>query len=429
MLKKVSIILLVLLLISCSNINSSQNATISTAQEQLSETISKTQEQLHETPKAEAGTSSVEIKQSKLNQMINSEYLITDPVIVPIDHFAAMNYLFLVKEGAMYFSDGGDYWCEYALLGGACDTYESGKAYYDEINSRYKKTQLVSNYEEIEDRYGKGYMQQFYDRNITAFSVDGEQVLLKTYIAPLRTDKVLYEVFRGSQILNLYIFKDVVHLSLYNYTADLRPISIDESDVPKTDKGSFVAEEKKIYSLTRTTDINDQVYYKLVKDNDLNECIVYICLYSIQTDELVFKSEPVKNYPDDIYLSRVYPGYVALLDNKLIVGYYSKAIKPENQKFYMDYMDYFEIDIKTNEVNYLCTNGKGSFSPDGKYLAYAPQNYEGQEVQQGYYIYCIETGETAFISNGKTGMSSFEENDNNIICWAHKDGLASLLEQ
>ena len=443
MLRKTLFVFLIMLLTACTaQIEThSDNTESGTGAESQVEIFEPTKQQPGQV-ESEKPISVKNIQPSKLEQLITGEYIITDPVIVPIDNFAEMSYLVLVKEAAMQFNDGGDYWYEYALLGGFCNTYENGKAYYDEINSQYKKTQLVPNYEEIEERYGKGYMQQFYERNVTAFSADGERVLLKTYIAPFRAIEVLYEVYKGEQILRPFIYEDTIFSKQYNYTKNLQFFTVDDGDSPNINIeevlpfyksyhyymaiGPSVYEDKRTFSLSKTTDKNDTVYYALKSNENSGLCIG---IFSIPDNELIFQSDPVNPNDSGQYPDKVIPKSVTILDDKLIVGYSSNAIKPENQLFYMDYLDYFEIDMETNAVNYLCTNGVGSFSPDGKYLAYAPRFYEGTEAQQVYYIYCTETGETAFIPTGKTGMSSFERNKNNIVCWAHKDGLASLLEQ
>ena len=381
------------------------------------------------------------IQPSKLEQLITDEYTITEPVIVPIESFSEMSYLFLVKE-ATSFNSGGDCWYEYALLGGILDTYEKGRAYYNEINLRYKKTQLVSNYEEIKQSYGESYLHQFYERNITAFSADGERVLLKTYIAPFRTIKVLYEIYEGDQILRPFIYEETSHTIQYNYSKNLQFFTIDVrnysniliEEVTKFYKSSYyymavgplIDEPKRTFTMSKTTDKDDTLYYGLMSDENGGLCI---SIFSISDNELIFQSDSVSPIDKGQYLDKLVPQCVTILDDKLIVGYSSNAIKLENPFFYMDYLDYFEIDIKTNDVKYLCTNGVGIFSPDGKYLAYAPKYNKGEDAEHGYYIYSVETGETAFVPTGKIGRSSSEQPINNIVCWAHKDGLASLLEQ
>jgi len=436
MLRKILFVFLVMSLTACAA--QIENHTDDFDPETDVETEVEVFEQTKQQPIHEAGE---KIQSSKLQQLISGDYIITDPVIVPIDHFAEMSYLFLVKEAVMQFNDDGDYWYEYALLGGPCNTYENGKDYYDEINSRYKKTQLILDYEKIKGRYGKGYMQQFYERNITAFSADGERVLLKTYIAPFNTKEVLYEVYEGEQIFRPFIYEDTIYEKQYNYTKNLQFFTINDGNPPNFNIdgiytfyksyhyymaiGSLVDEDKRTFSLSKTTDKNDTVYYTLMTDENSGLCIG---IFSINENELIFQSETVNPSYNVQYLDKVIPKSATILDDKLIVGYSSNAIKPENQLFHMEYLDYFEIDMETNEVHYLCTNGEGSFSPDGKYLAYAPQYYEGEDAEQGYYIYSLETGETAFIPTGRTGISSFEQSKNDIVCWAHKDGLALLME-
>jgi len=411
-----SLVLLTLMLASCSKFNSSKN--INTLEQNSIQPTLSTTESKEKNIGNTYTLSDSETETSRLEELIKGKYEFHEPIFVGADKLKYMEYLLLVKEGKGYFTNT-DLWYEYALLGGEYDTYEKGKNHYDKINGLYKKELVSANSEEAEKKYGAGVVHQFYKRHIIAFSADGEKVLLKQYIAPFKSDEILYEVYKGDSILRTYLYYEIIDREHVNYTTNLEYISLSkERDVfYKTDINER-EEQEKTYSLSTATDVKDTVYYKGGVDEEGRNRIM---LYSIPNNELVFESDPIEKYPHT----------VTILENKLIVGYYSQAEYDD----YFNYLDYFEIDIDTNESKYLFTNRDGVFSPEGKYLAYAT-DYTPDDgsvlVEKGYYIYCVETSETAFILT----QIRDRENDyyvqpdrlNNIIGWAHIDGLEALLK-
>ena len=111
MLRKTLLVFLIMLLTACTaRIEThSDNTESGTGVESQVEIFEPTKQQPGQV-ESEKPISAENIQPSKLQQLITGEYIITDPVIVPIDNFAEMSYLVLVKEAAMQFNDGGDYW-------------------------------------------------------------------------------------------------------------------------------------------------------------------------------------------------------------------------------------------------------------------------------------------------------------------------------
>ena len=397
------LILLTLTLTSCSNIDRFEK-TDAEIEINMREEIINGEYQFEKTD--------AEIEVSMLEELINGEYKFEAPIFVDAGKFKDMDYMLLVKEGKEYFTHT-DVWYEYALIGNECDTYEKGKSYYNEINNLYKKKQIPTNFEALEREYSEGVIRQFYERHISAFSADGEKVLLKQYVAPFKAEEILYEVYQGKNILRPFLYREVLDRTQANYTTNLEYISL------RWEKDSFykththgIEERDMVFSASTITDAKDTVYFK--KDGRR------IMLYSISDNKLVFESDTIT----------LYPHTVTILEDKLIGGYYSKA-KCEDD---FHCLDYFEIDMNTNESKYLFTNREGVFSPDGKYLAYA-SGYTLDDgpvkVEKGYYIYCVDTAETAFfltrIRDRENDRYIQSDKLNHIICWAKKDGLEGLL--
>lgn len=268
----------------------------------------------------------VENETDMLSKLVRMKYEYEEPVFIEPCKFKDMDYLLFVKEGKEYFTVS-DVWFEYALLGGECQTYETGRSCYEQINAN----------------------------------------------------------------VSLSMEKDIFY----------------KTETQGTD------EEAETHSLTTITDAEDVMYIENEEDEDGHN---HMRVYSIEDSSLIYESESIEYFP---YTQQI-------VGNNLLIGFKNKG---GNFK-----LDYFEVNMKTSECRYLFTNYEGIFSPDGEYFGYASEvkDSEGPKiVEKGYYIYNVETKETAFYLTRIRDIENdiwLEEDDlNRIVCWVSKEGLESLL--
>lgn len=390
------------------------------------------------TSKTESDNSDLSVSKSRFQNLIDESYSYKAPSYTTMDRFETMDYVILIKEGVEQYLESGDVWYEYALIGGEYDTYEKGRNFYDQVNKSYEIKREIQYHDAIERSLGVGYIQQFYKRNIIGFSADGKRVLLKTLVDPIESYSALYEFYDGRTHVSSFLQDDFTNGAYYKrtYTNNMQYITsangtnggyfcgeIYRFYFIDTLKGDNLLEQKNPYFISVYTDKDDTLYYKY--ESSKNED--YICLYSIPDDTLIYRSEPIEERPVS----------VTILDQKMILGFNSKISNPSDSLCYINYLDYFEIDITSGDIKYLFSNGAGEFSPDGKYLAYAPVGFRYTELieqNRGYYIYDVEHGETVFIPTYvedrdiKTSRCVTGPEVNNVIGWAHKDGVKSLLK-
>lgn len=420
---KLNFVLLILVLSGCSN---REQANLSkTVVQQTVEQLDSSDKSL-ESEKKSALPAEVNMKESgkqiepsTLQKIIDVSRTYESPNEVSSRCFIDMEYLFLVQEEVNHFDDGGTPWYEYALLGGSYDTYEKGLNCYNGVNQLYGKKQVGRDYEEFRERCGEGFLAQYYQRHITAFSPDGERVLLKTFINPPYQNEILYEIYNNKKYQHSYIYSDITFTDRINYSKGIEFVSMDVGHGSLAPCGEIYPfywmgkdvgfeylnlKDEEQFEISITTDSDDSIYYKKDLNKQEDKCIG---VYSIFDDKLVFQSDAIEDYPVT----------VDILDNKLIAGF--------TGEFHSDYLNYIEIDMKSNEVNYLFTYKKGSFSPDGRYFACPARTKE----KRGYNIYSLASGEMTFIESYATETEPLNYlGNNNVYCWVSKNKIEELRE-
>ena len=81
--------------------------------------------------------------------------------------------------------------------------------------------------------------------------------------------------------------------------------------------------------------------------------------------------------------------------------------------------------METGEADELFTYQKGSFSPDGRYLACPAITTDGR----GFYIYSVETGEETFIKSyevKKETPDEYQFYNSSVYCWVNKEKIEEL---
>ena len=415
---KTILILLALALTSCSHpgqeVPDGSIARQTDEQWDSSEVCQEEEETQEASQETEAEGSKGQAVQSDLQRIIDAEYARREFSEIPAGDFTDMQYLFLIQEEVGRFDDAGTPWYEYALLGSSYDTYEKGVNCYEDVNRQFEKYQRTILFDEFKEQNGEGFMKEYWRRHIVAFSPEADRILLVTYINPPYGLTALYDIYdNGSISIPLYWNSYVYPLTLFfrdiNYTRALKyatlshVVSIGEIypfyNIAGLSNYDYSLQEKTPYYISRTTNADDTLYYKADMDSNGNKCIG---IYSVADNRLVYQSEAVEWYPKT----------VDILDDKLIVSFGVHGYR------------YFEINMETNQVEYLFTTSRiGSASPDGKYLAYP---FRGDEYR-GYRIYSLETKEIAFIRSYRTDTELSEYSSNNIVlCWVNKDKIEEL---
>lgn len=329
---------------------------------------------------------------------------------VPASRFADMDYLFLIQEEVDHFDDGGTPWYEYAILGSSYDTYAKGIDCYEKVNLFFEKWQVDKDFNELKEKFGEGFIKQYYRRHIVAFSPYAERILLKTYIHPPYDIRALYEVYEYGRGCKPYIYIDTVNPESVNYTKGIQFATLSTELYANGTTNTFYSiydlsmesiQEAKQYDITLITDPNDKFYYKKDINSQGKKCI---CIYTITDNQLIYQSDSIEEYP----------GIVDILDNKLMIGFLTNTYN----------YSYIEINMETNDIKYLFSSKeRGSFSPDGKYFAYPDYNKE----DRGYRIYCVATGESVFIkSYGRDTEPPEYLHSNKVCCWVKKEKIEEL---
>lgn len=346
--------------------------------------------------------------ENDLQELINAKHSDAPIIEVPASSFTDMDYLFLAREIMGPFSELRTPWYEYALLGGSYDTYEKGINCYNKVNQPYEKWLIGRDFNRLRELYGEGYMNHYYRRHIIAFSPDGERVLLKTYLNPDNGLNILYETGGHWGSMSPYIYSDTIVPDRINYTKGLQFATLDPVGYSEDQytfyrisgvSDYYAAQDEKPYDISTITDADDTLYYKKDVDPQGRKCIG---IYSIPDNRLVFRSKAIEAYPVT----------VDILDHALIGGF-----KEQSDSYYLKYI---EIDMNTNEADYLFTGPRGSFSPDGMYFACPAETKE----YQGYHIYSVAANERAFIKSYGTDTRMPDYfGGNYVCCWVSKDKI------
>jgi len=356
-------------------------------------------------------------------KMIEDNYSIDEIKFADADSFVGMDYILLTKNKREYFT-ASDAWYEYALLGGVYDSYERGKLIYDEINTFIIGGIFSKDVWGVSSEYGEGFVKQFYQPHIIAFSADGKRVLIKEYIEPFSNERVNYRIYEGLECIYDYDYYEIVDRTQANYSTNLKYISElrDRSYYKniREDAGFLLSG---IYYEYPITDIRDIMYYKYVL---AEEGEMHIEVRNILEDTLFFKTEKLD----------MYPSAVQILDNKLILGFGNQTSdlteKSDDDTF--NYLNYFVLDMSNGNINYLFTKPEGTFSPDLKYFAYSssytPDNGT-RFFDKGYYVYEVASKETIFYKSQTrdTEEDYYVELDvvTDIICWVNRSELENYI--
>ncbi|WP_251499941.1 hypothetical protein [Otoolea muris] len=424
---KFSVCLLALALTACGNPKQNDTDAGTVSQAEVSpdqpDISSEGGEQQADAPEMALEGECEEAAQSDLERIIKAEGGSEPPAEVPASEFdfEDMDYLFLVKEEMDRSDNRQTKWYEYALLGGPYDTYEKGAACYMEVNSLFERYQYDRNFDSMKERFGGDYMKQYYQRHITAFSPEADRILLKSYMNPPNRQKALYEVhyYRGEtgrqwpQYWHSYIYRDIIFPDQVNYTKGIRFATLNawysygRPDIfYKTNILSnydYCLLNGRQYNISTETDAKDTVFYKDDINPQGDRCLG---IYSISDNSLVFQSEAIPNFPLTI----------EILDSALIAGFLMESSSD---------LKYIKIDMETGEANELLTYQRGSFSPDGRYLACPAVTADGR----GFYIYSVETGEETFIKSYGIKTETPDEYqfyNSGVYCWVNKDKIEEL---
>jgi len=390
-------------------------------------------------------------------------------VEVEVFPFADMEYMFLVQTNSTFYDASEMAYFEYALLGGECNSYEKGVDCYENINFLYTREELDTENNELimredlspEETRRQEILRKVFRRHIVGFSSDGERILLKNYSnAGGRGWPALYEIYEDLTPFGSYIYVDIDHFSDANYTKGLQFITL----VCEYNFGNFIgdfeggrvddfyqssqvstpnmiedeaifrlsnniegesyilAEDAKVYQISKITDPADTIYYKKDSDKEGRQCIG---IYTIDSNELIYQSEAIEHGIDiEKKLEKV-----ILLDDKLIVGVQITKVDDDELSRYkvgnrIPTLDYYEIEMNSGKWIYLFTGTEGEFSPDGRFFA---GTFVTAEIS-GYQIMHLETGEYTTIKTYDRSADTTGVGISYVICWVNKDKIDELLE-
>lgn len=334
--------------------------------------------------------------------------------------FSDMEYMFLVRGKIKDHRNSEFIRYDQALLGGSCDTYESGSDCNLEVEQLYNKLATESGYEQ-----GKSDTR----REVAAYSADGKRILLKSNMEAEDEGHVLFELFEGPSYLGSYYGFDIIDKPDIHYTTGLQYayLTQDHSAEPLEygQTGSFyqidtLTAERSIYDeisfdMSVATDSKDKFYCKNDTDEEGNKCIG---IYSIADNRLVYQTKEIEDYPITI----------TLLDDGLVAGFAAAYFDP---RLY----DYYKYELDSEEWSYRLTFYEGSFSPDGKYFACVNRNtfvrssYNQKEYPPGYWLVCIETGEKIYIRMDLEQSAEKYCSDNYVVCWVNEDEIRGFLKR
>jgi len=329
------------------------------------------------------------------------------PALVSPEEFDFGNYFWFVDAGSLWHMNALPEY-KYAIIGKGTNNISDGIRIFEKIQNKYYKKYDIpkSTYDgSLSDRI-ETMDKIISERQVLGISADGKRVLCLSY------------QYREGQ------------RDYYEYWDELYEIYENDTLIES------VLFEKKHYDdflsnlFTATSHMNGYFITTLERDSETT----YINFENgIESNSI--KTSHAGNFDKTTYLSETYKqsdyriyslengsliNEYTLKENREIICYIGNKILLTEKDNYSEGKVYLADPDGSNEIYLGSYMFNPVLSPDGKYLAYESKYY-GNEIDSGYYIKNLETGDTVYYE--------CDIMYKNIKGFIEKDGFYELIEQ
>ena len=302
------------------------------------------------------------------------------PVLVSPEEFDFGNYFWFVDAGSLWHMNALPEY-KYAIIGKGTNNINDGIKIFGKIQNKYYKK-----YDIPKSTYDGNLLDRIEimnkiisERQVLDISADGKRVLCLSYkYREGQPDYFeywdqLYEIYENDTLVKSVVLEN----SLTDFFAATSYMS-----------GYFITTPSTIEKDGKTAYIN----FENGTESDLDEV------------------SHVKNFDKTTYLSQIYKknsyktyslengsliNEYTLKENREIICYIGNKILLTEKDNYSEGKVYLADPDGSNEIYLGSYMFNPVLSPDGKYLAYESKYY-GNEIDSGYYIKNLETGDTVY---------------------------------